>query len=63
MFVQDYMKFRPEWVDAELQVNSNHTEAAINDSKSHSTDDVTETLQQVKTLDDNVATITPTQAD
>lgn len=55
------MKFKPEWVDAELEVNSNQNETVSNDSKSPDTNDVAEKLQQVKT-DDTVATITPTQA-
>ena len=57
------MKFRPEWVDAELEVNSNRNDAVSNDSKSPDTNDVAEKPQQVKTSDDNVATITPTEAD
>ena len=52
------MKFKPEWVDAELEVNSDPNEAV---NGSGDAVGVTEKLQEVETSDD-VATITPTQA-
>lgn len=57
------MKFKPEWVDAELEVNSDPNEAVNGRSCSGNAAEVTEKLQEVKTSDDSVATITPTQAD
>ena len=57
------MKFKPEWVDAELEVNSDRNEAVNGRSCSGNAAEDTEKLQELKTSDDSVATITPTQAD
>ena len=57
------MKFKPEWVDAELEVSSHQNGTVIGRSGEDNTTERTEENRELEVANDSVATIIPTQAD
>ncbi len=61
--LQDYMKFKPEWVEADLEVNHTDDAEDVTLTADVNTDVTQNSTETQPTTNANVATITTSEAD